>query len=77
VPWQHLRYKIACAFLSAFDKSGLHFEVPKLVFFFGVVKCGVCKGILRKTVRKVWCFCGEVVVDCVAKAGEFPVVFLW
>jgi hypothetical protein len=30
------------------------------------------QGILRKEVCTVWCFCGEVVVDCVVK-----LVSLW
>jgi hypothetical protein len=43
--------------------------------FFGVVKCGVCRGISRKTVCRTWCFCGEDVVECVANVVILTVVF--
>jgi hypothetical protein len=32
-------------------------------------------GVLWKTAFLLWCFCGEVVVDCVANRGELVVTF--
>jgi hypothetical protein len=40
-----------------------------------MVKCGVCRGISRKTVCRTWCFCGEDLVECVANVVILTVVF--
>jgi hypothetical protein len=36
-------------------------------FFFALGKNVVFAGVLKKYVRLVWCFGGEIVVNCVAK----------
>jgi hypothetical protein len=42
------------------------FEGDKFVIFFVRGKTWFLQGILRKSVGLVWCFCGEIVVNCVA-----------
>jgi hypothetical protein len=44
----------------------------------GKVVCGglvFLQGVLQKVGGSMWCFCGEVVVDCVVKRGSLMVVF--
>jgi hypothetical protein len=36
-----------------------------LEFFLELAVCGVLQGFLGKTDVCTWCFCGEVVVECV------------
>jgi hypothetical protein len=46
----------------------------------GKVVCGeigvFARGGSQKAGGSMWCFCGEVVVDCVVKRGPLVVVFL-
>jgi hypothetical protein len=40
-----------------------------------VVRLVFLQGVLQKVGGSTWCFCGEVVVDCVANRGELVVTF--
>jgi hypothetical protein len=44
--------------------------------FFCVWRRGVFQGVLAKIGVLVWCFCGEVVVDCVVNGGALIGCFL-
>jgi hypothetical protein len=43
--------------------------------FFCVWRRGVFQGVLAKIGVLVWCFCGEVVVDCVVNGGALMGLF--
>jgi hypothetical protein len=43
------------------------FEGDSFAIFFACGKTSFLQGILEKYVRLLWCFGGEIVVDCVAK----------
>jgi hypothetical protein len=54
--------------------AGPPFFVPFCIFCF----CGggaFFQGVLRKKGVLLWCFCGEVVVDCVVNRGALMVDF--
>jgi hypothetical protein len=61
------------------NKSGSAVAEP-LIFllwgiFFGVWWRGVFSGVFAKKGVLVWCFCGEVVVNCVVNRGAVMVGF--
>jgi hypothetical protein len=39
--------------------------------------CGVLLGILAKTGRRTWCFCGEFVVKCVVNVDRKQSLLWW
>ena len=57
--------KIRCSFLKKFA-CPYGPEIASLLVFF--------EGGLRKCGRKRWCFCGEVVVDCVVNVVRLTAV---